>query len=104
VLAQVPHGANILHHCNTGALATVDIGTALGVIYSTLLPRPHICVAAVVANLLRVRRERLCARAMFQLATRMAKKFTSGWTRRGRGCRCVRFQYSRASSVRVTRT
>lgn len=25
---------NILHHCNTGALATVDIGTALGVIYS----------------------------------------------------------------------
>lgn len=29
----VPHGANILHHCNTGALATVDVGTALGVIY-----------------------------------------------------------------------
>lgn len=29
----VPHGANILHHCNTGALATVDIGTAIGVIY-----------------------------------------------------------------------
>lgn len=29
----VPPGANILHHCNTGALATVDIGTALGVIY-----------------------------------------------------------------------
>lgn len=28
----VPQGANILHHCNTGALATVDIGTALGVI------------------------------------------------------------------------
>jgi methylthioribose-1-phosphate isomerase len=25
--------ANILHHCNTGALATVDVGTALGVIY-----------------------------------------------------------------------
>ncbi|KAE8908381.1 Methylthioribose-1-phosphate isomerase 2 [Phytophthora fragariae] len=29
----VPEGANILHHCNTGALATVDIGTAIGVIY-----------------------------------------------------------------------
>lgn len=29
----VPDGANILHHCNTGALATVGIGTALGVIY-----------------------------------------------------------------------
>lgn len=26
--------SNILHHCNTGALATVDIGTALGVIYT----------------------------------------------------------------------
>lgn len=26
-------GSNILHHCNTGALATVDIGTAIGVIY-----------------------------------------------------------------------
>ncbi|CEG39411.1 methylthioribose-1-phosphate isomerase [Plasmopara halstedii] len=31
--AIVPTGANILHHCNTGALATVDIGTAIGVIY-----------------------------------------------------------------------
>ena len=30
----VPDGANILHHCNTGALATVDFGTALGVIYA----------------------------------------------------------------------
>jgi len=29
----VPNGANILHHCNTGALATVDVGTAIGVIY-----------------------------------------------------------------------
>lgn len=27
-------GATILHHCNTGALATVDYGTALGVIRS----------------------------------------------------------------------
>ncbi|CAI5718828.1 unnamed protein product [Hyaloperonospora brassicae] len=31
--AIVPSGSNILHHCNTGALATVDIGTAIGVIY-----------------------------------------------------------------------
>jgi methylthioribose-1-phosphate isomerase len=31
-LPLVPNGAKILHHCNTGALATVDIGTALGVI------------------------------------------------------------------------
>lgn len=30
----VPDGANILHHCNTGSLATVDFGTALGVIYA----------------------------------------------------------------------
>lgn len=30
----VPDGANIIHHCNTGRLATVDYGTALGVIYS----------------------------------------------------------------------
>jgi len=28
----VPPGANILTHCNTGSLATVDYGTALGVI------------------------------------------------------------------------
>ncbi len=28
----VPHGANILHHCNTGSLAAVDYGTALGVV------------------------------------------------------------------------
>ncbi|MDE2951231.1 MAG: S-methyl-5-thioribose-1-phosphate isomerase [Chloroflexota bacterium] len=30
--ALVRDGATILHHCNTGALATVDYGTALGVI------------------------------------------------------------------------
>jgi methylthioribose-1-phosphate isomerase len=30
----VPPGANIVHHCNTGALATVDYGTALGIIYA----------------------------------------------------------------------
>ncbi len=28
----VPPGAHILHHCNTGSLATVDYGTALGVV------------------------------------------------------------------------
>jgi methylthioribose-1-phosphate isomerase len=27
----VPHGANILHHCNTGTIATVQYGTAIGV-------------------------------------------------------------------------
>ncbi len=32
--AVVPDGANLLHHCNTGSLATVDFGTALGVIYA----------------------------------------------------------------------
>jgi methylthioribose-1-phosphate isomerase len=30
--ALVRNGQSILHHCNTGALATVDYGTALGVI------------------------------------------------------------------------
>jgi methylthioribose-1-phosphate isomerase len=30
--ALVPDGANVIHHCNTGALATVGYGTALGVI------------------------------------------------------------------------
>lgn len=30
--AVVPDGANILHHCNTGSLAAVDFGTALGVV------------------------------------------------------------------------
>jgi methylthioribose-1-phosphate isomerase len=31
-LPLIPDGAKIIHHCNTGALATVDVGTALGVI------------------------------------------------------------------------
>jgi methylthioribose-1-phosphate isomerase len=31
-LELIPAQANIIHHCNTGALATVDYGTALGVI------------------------------------------------------------------------
>jgi methylthioribose-1-phosphate isomerase len=30
----IPDGANLLHHCNTGALATVDFGTALGVVFA----------------------------------------------------------------------
>ncbi|MEZ4862030.1 MAG: S-methyl-5-thioribose-1-phosphate isomerase [Caldilineaceae bacterium] len=32
--AVIPDGANLLHHCNTGTLATVDFGTALGVVYA----------------------------------------------------------------------
>jgi len=32
--AVIAEGSNILHHCNTGALATVDFGTALGVIFA----------------------------------------------------------------------
>lgn len=31
-LPLIPEHANIFHHCNTGALATVDYGTALGAI------------------------------------------------------------------------
>lgn len=31
-LPLVPDGAKFLHHCNTGSLATVDYGTALGII------------------------------------------------------------------------
>jgi methylthioribose-1-phosphate isomerase len=30
----IPHEANILTHCNAGALATVDYGTTLGVVRS----------------------------------------------------------------------
>ncbi|MCC6191857.1 MAG: S-methyl-5-thioribose-1-phosphate isomerase [Anaerolineales bacterium] len=32
--ALVKDGDTILHHCNTGALATVDFGTALGVVFA----------------------------------------------------------------------
>ncbi len=32
--AVIKEGANLLHHCNTGSLAAVDFGTALGVIYA----------------------------------------------------------------------
>jgi methylthioribose-1-phosphate isomerase len=31
-LPLVPDGATVIHHCNTGSLATVDYGTALGVL------------------------------------------------------------------------
>lgn len=34
--ALIPPDSNVIHHCNTGALATVDIGTALGVIYGSV--------------------------------------------------------------------
>ncbi len=42
----IADGANLLHHCNTGALATVDFGTALGVIYACaeLGKRVHVWV------------------------------------------------------------
>ncbi len=33
-LPLIPHGAKIIHHCNTGPLATGYYGTALGVIYA----------------------------------------------------------------------
>eukprot|EP01138_Halocafeteria_seosinensis_P006529 gb/GECG01006674.1/.p1 GENE.gb/GECG01006674.1/~~gb/GECG01006674.1/.p1 ORF type:complete len:436 (+),score=52.25 gb/GECG01006674.1/:1-1308(+) len=31
----IPQGARLVHHCNTGFLATVDVGTALGVIFES---------------------------------------------------------------------
>lgn len=37
--ALIPPNSNVIHHCNTGALATVDIGTALGVIYGRIFAR-----------------------------------------------------------------
>ncbi len=45
--ALVPDGATIIHHCNTGSLATVGWGTALGVIRSAALvqgKRVHVLV------------------------------------------------------------
>ena len=30
--ALVPDGATVIHHCNTGSLATIDYGTALGIL------------------------------------------------------------------------
>ena len=40
----VPDNAKIIHHCNTGALATVDYGTALGVIRAAHESGKHIHV------------------------------------------------------------
>jgi methylthioribose-1-phosphate isomerase len=40
----VPEGATIIHHCNTGSLATVDYGTALGVIRAAAEAHKHIHV------------------------------------------------------------
>jgi methylthioribose-1-phosphate isomerase len=42
--ALVPERANILHHCNTGGLAAVDWGTALGVIRSAHEEGKHLHV------------------------------------------------------------
>ena len=42
--ALIPDKATILHHCNTGALATVDYGTALGVIRAAHEGGKHIHV------------------------------------------------------------
>jgi methylthioribose-1-phosphate isomerase len=42
----VPQDAQILHHCNTGSLATVDYGTALGVVRAAVAQgkRVHVWV------------------------------------------------------------
>ena len=48
--ALVPQDANVLHHCNTGALATVDVGTALGVIYGAQRLRVLLCLATAVSH------------------------------------------------------
>src|SRR3989338_6262838 len=42
--ALVEEGDTILHHCNTGALATVDFGTALGVIFAAHEQGKHVHV------------------------------------------------------------
>jgi len=76
-------GANILHHCNTGALATVDIGTALGVIYGEAA---SVCVCADEID----RTPRILARCRSQSATSRARASTCGWMKRGHACRCVR--------------
>lgn len=43
-LALIQDGDTILHHCNTGALATVDYGTALGVVRAAHEAGKHIHV------------------------------------------------------------
>ena len=50
----VPDRANILHHCNTGALATVDIGTAIGVIYGECDSQSPLLLLTFHAHLLAV--------------------------------------------------
>lgn len=42
----IPEDATLIHHCNTGALATVDYGTALGIIRTAheMGKRPHVLV------------------------------------------------------------
>ncbi|MCO6453158.1 MAG: S-methyl-5-thioribose-1-phosphate isomerase [Caldilineales bacterium] len=40
----IPQGANILHHCNTGSLATAGYGTALGVVRAAHVAGKHIHV------------------------------------------------------------
>jgi methylthioribose-1-phosphate isomerase len=42
--ALIKDGDTIIHHCNTGALAVVDLGTALGVIHKAHLQGKHITV------------------------------------------------------------
>jgi methylthioribose-1-phosphate isomerase len=46
LLADLPHGAGILTHCNTGALATGGDGTALAVVFELARrgKRPHVWV------------------------------------------------------------
>jgi hypothetical protein len=77
----VPEGANILHHCNTGTIATVQYGTAIGVrLYDSFAPcalsiKDDVCRFSCIVSRLSI------------LATRKAKTCTCGLTRRGRGCR-----------------
>ena len=42
--ALIEDGDTIIHHCNTGALATVDWGTALGVIRMAFEQGKHLHV------------------------------------------------------------
>lgn len=74
--ALIPPNSSVIHHCNTGALATVDIGTALGVIYGAAAP-------GLVVHLAMTHHPSLRA----QSATMRVKTSTCGWMRRARGCR-----------------
>ena len=42
--ALIPDGASVLHHCETGPLATIDYGSALGVLHEAHLQGKHIHV------------------------------------------------------------